>query len=85
VWHKKPIETGTTARYASESAHSHRAVGREACRSLPEKLDIGGIFHTHLPEKGDTGGGYDESRPDVRVLRAIRDELEHIRRLQRHK
>jgi hypothetical protein len=47
----------------------------EACRSLPEKIDIEGIFHTRLSEKSDTGGGV--MYPDIWVLRAIVEELEH--------
>jgi hypothetical protein len=33
------------------------AVGYKACQSLPQKLNIVGIFHASLPEKSGTGGG----------------------------
>lgn len=34
----------------------------KAYQSIPKKLNIAGIFHTHCPEKDSIGGGVTEHR-----------------------
>lgn len=41
----------------SEYTRKQSAMGHKAYQRLPKKLNIAGIFHTHLPEKDDTDGG----------------------------
>lgn len=65
--YQRADETGYYARVGLESARTQCAVDHQGLSESFNKLNIAGIFHTHVPEKGHTDGGATASRMPLRT------------------